>query len=78
MFTLPISNDLRLRLPEENDAEAMLALFGNGRKYFTYWSDWPNGHDCVLTPCRGVASEAIIIRFGISLSKEKETIAWEL
>lgn len=41
MFTHYIDDDLLLRLPEENDAEAMLDLFTKDREYFTYWNDWP-------------------------------------
>ena len=66
MFTHPISDDLVLRLPEERDAEAMLALFENGRKYFTYWSDWPKRMQTVAD------CQALILRHRRAFAEEKE------
>ena len=37
VFIYRIDDDLVLRLPEESDAEALLALFQRDREYLTYW-----------------------------------------
>ena len=41
MFTYLIDENLFLRLPEENDADALFALFEKDREYLTHWNDWP-------------------------------------
>ena len=66
MFTHLINDNLLLRLPEDRDAEAMLALFENGRNYFTYWSDWPKRMQTV-SDC-----QTLIQRHRRAFAEEKE------
>ena len=69
MFSYHIDDDLVLRLPEENDAEAMLALFKQDWDYFTYWNDWPKRLQTVAD------CQAFISRHRQSYAEEKSVPA---
>lgn len=52
MFAYRVDGDLVLRLPEEDDAAELLALFERDRAYLTYWNDWPKRMQTV-EDCKG-------------------------
>ncbi|MCA9935802.1 MAG: GNAT family N-acetyltransferase [Anaerolineales bacterium] len=65
MFIFRVDDDLVLRLPEENDAGALLALFQRDRDYFAYWNDWPKRMQTIE------ACQAFVVQHRRSYAEEK-------